>query len=199
MGIHGRDILDDAGIEPRLELEVVGFRVALVSALRHKLRVALGGVDHELALVECTAHGFLDIDVFALIQSEHHAGEVREVGCLDKDGLKLVAHLVEHLAEIGVDLGVGMCCGRFAAAFRIGIDVAHGHDVGQTRLVHLTEHLGAAVGHADPCDVYLAELGETLLFVLLLLGGEDVGGARCHASHHHARGGETRSLQEIAA
>ena len=142
--------------------------MALVTALRHQIGVTLGSVDHELALLERTAHGLLHVDVLALVEREHHAGEVREVGSLDHNGLELVAHLVEHLAEISVYFCVGMRCGRFAATLRLGIDVAHGHDVGQARLVELAHYLGAAVGHADPCDVDLAEFGETLLLVLLL-------------------------------
>ncbi len=168
MSVDGRHVLYDARVEPRLELEIVGLRVALVTALRHQIRVALGGVDHELALLERAAHRLLDVYVLTLIKREHYAREMREVGSLDHDGLELVAHLVEHLAEIGVYLGVGMRRGRFAAALRLGVDVAHRHDVRQTRLVELAHHLGAAVGHADPRYVDFAELGETLLLVLLL-------------------------------
>ena len=116
MGVNVCNILDDASLNPLAELEVVSLRVTLITALCYKIWVTLCSSDHKFALKECTTHWLLDIDVLTLIQSQHHAREVREVGSLHNYRLKLVAHLIEHLAEVGINLCIGMSLDRLLTA-----------------------------------------------------------------------------------
>ena len=99
VGSNGGHILDDAGLFPSLELEIVGFGMALVTHLGNDI-IFLGGPHHDLNLLEGTCHRFLHIDMLAIADGFDGDGEVRMVGHTYRDGIDLVSHLLEHLAEI---------------------------------------------------------------------------------------------------
>ena len=102
------DVLDDAGVLPGLELEVVRLGVALVAHLRGELGVLPRGRHQQFALVEGARHGLFHIDVLAAVEGEHRDREMREVRDGDAHGVEVVRVLVEELAEILEQLRLGV-------------------------------------------------------------------------------------------
>ena len=93
------NVLDQAGFFPCLELEVVGFRVSLVTHLCNNTEF-LFGTHHHFNFLEGAGHRFFYIYVFSMSHCLDRDREMGMVRCTNCNGVDLVGHLVEHLAEI---------------------------------------------------------------------------------------------------
>lgn len=149
VGGDRRNVLDDSGVFPCLELEIIPFGVALVAHLVDYL-VLFCRFHHQLDLVERACHRLLGIDVLAERHRQHTDREVREVRNPDRNGVDLVAHLVEHLPEILEARHVRELLQRLFGVRGPHVYVAQRDDVGLARFSELAENFAAPV--ADPAD-----------------------------------------------
>ena len=187
------DVLDDAGVLPGLELEVVRLGVALVAHLRGELGVLPRGGHQQLALVEGARHGLFHIHVLAAVEGEHRDGEMREVRDGDAHGVEMVRVLVEELAEVLEQLRLGELGDGLAAFGALRVHVAQGDDVAEAGPGEIVDDLGAAVRDADGREAHLGPLGGRR-------GGavEALGGKVLHAEDGAGRA-EAGRLQEVAS
>ena len=137
VGRYGGHVLDDTGLEPCLELEIVGFGVPLVAHLSGQ---------KQFSLMECPHHGFFQINVLAVRQRHHGHGEVDMVGHGSHYGLEIVAALLEQFAEVAVALGSGKHVEHLLALAAVKVNIAQGrhfyhagtHEVGHVLLAPVT-------------------------------------------------------------
>ena len=186
------NILDDAGVLPGLELEVIGVGVALVAHLGGQLGMLPGGGHQQFALVECPGHRLLHIHVLAIVHGEHRHGEMGKVRDGDAHGVKVVGIFLEELAEVLEDLRLGMGGDGFAAFLALRVHVAQGGELAQAGAVEFVDDLLAAVRDADGGEAHLgALLGG-------LRGGGILRGEALHAEQDAGRA-EAGRLQEVAS
>ena len=188
------DILDNASLLPCLELEIVGFGVALVAHLRGEFGVTVGHLDEELALLEGADEGLLAIDVLAGLHSGHADEEMGVVGHTDGHGVELVGVLVEELTEVGEPLSVGVHSQHLLALFALKVNVAQRHDVHHAGLGELLDVLLTAVADADVGNLHFVALGSRGGLHFLLAGGQHLGGSQSRACCK-----QTNSLEEISS
>ena len=99
MSCDGSYILDQSGLFPGFELEVICFGVSLVTHLCNDT-VFLFAFHHQLHFMESTGHRFFNIYMFAM---SHSFDGYREMGMVwnpHRNSIYLICHLIEHLAEI---------------------------------------------------------------------------------------------------
>ena len=131
VGGNGGNIFDDARFFPGFELEVVGFRVTLVTHLCYQFRVFLSGFHHQLHFVKSAGHGFFYKHVFAQSHRHHGNREVRMIGYTHGNRFYLAAHFIEHGTEIletryiGKLFQYGLCMGG------AHIHIAKSNELGQ--------------------------------------------------------------------
>ena len=141
------DVLDHAGIDPLLELEVVGFGVPLVAHLRGDL-VLLRGGHHQLDLTEAVGHRLLAVDVLSLRHRQHGDGEVREIRDSHAHGVDVVAHGVEHGAEVAESRDVRKELEHLLRVRGFHVGVAERHDGRQARVMKRRNNFLPAVADA---------------------------------------------------
>ena len=187
------NVLDDAGVFPGLELEVVRLRMTLVAHLGGEFRVLPRGSHQQLALMEGARHGLFHIHVLAAVEGQHRDGEMREVRDGDANRVEMVRVLVEELAEILEELRLRIFGDGLAAFSALRVHVAQGDELTEAGAFELVDDLGAAVGDADGGEAHLGPLGGRR-------GGavEALGGKVLHAQDSAGRT-ETGRLQEITS
>ena len=136
-------ILDDSGVLPCLELEVVALRVALVTHLGH-YAVFLFSLHHELALIEGMSHRLLHVYIDSQRHGKHADREVAVVRSTDADSIDLVSHFSEHLAEILITWNVRMPLKGLLSMFRTHVDVAQCNDFAKFGSLELLDDLTAS-------------------------------------------------------
>ena len=181
---YGRHILDDAGIHPRLELEVVGLGVTLITHLCRQIGAFAGGLHQQFGLVEGARQRLLDINMFARSQRQHRNREVRMIGRRNRHGIEEVACLVEEFAEVAEKLGLGIHRHHLLGVFGAHIHITQSHYLDHARLGKFLDNLAAAVTDADVGYLHLFAFGFCILCLLTI---KQRGAAHCQTgrSHHH--------------
>ena len=158
VGGDGGDILDDACLLPGLELEIVGFGVALVSDLCGKVRMTAGILHQQLRLHEGACHGLLYVDVLAFVEGHHTNGEVDMVRNSCQDGIELRTGLLEHLTEVVEAFGLRVFFQYFLHMLAFKVDVAKCNDLDEARLFELLNVEGTLVADADIGNLHFVGL-----------------------------------------
>ena len=189
------DILYDAGIEPGLELEVVGVGMALVTDLGSQLGMPPGAVHHKLSLMEGAAHRLFEVDVLALAHGEHRDREVGVVRNCSCNCFELISALVEHLAIVTESLGLGIHPEDLLALRSVDVHVAEGDHVDHAGLGEFADDLLTTVTYSDKGDLDLLAtrfgLGQASDKTLFC---QDFSRGQCHAGRCYRHG-----LQEISS
>ena len=153
MGGNGGNILDNTGLFPCLELEIVRLGMSLVTHLGDNA-VFLGPTHHDLYLLECAGHRFLYIYMFAV---RHRLDRDREVGMIRHAyayGIDLVRHPVEHRAEV---LKTGRFREHVDNLLRVRgshVHVAESYYVTQTCVIQFLGDLAPSLSDADERYIY---------------------------------------------
>ena len=194
----GGDILDDACLLPRLELEVVAFGVALVTYLGGQFGMTACHLHEEFSFEEGTRHGLLQIDVLAVGERHHGNGEVDVVGHGSHHGFEVAGSFLEQLAEVAEALDVGVFLQHFLALLSVEVYVAEGGDFDHPRTEEVVEVLFAAIADADEGNLYLF-----FLCICGLTGSHEVGSG-CGGQRGHTAEGDTSNagahgLEEVSA
>ena len=150
--VHERDdlrhVLDDAGLGPGLELEVVVAGVSLVPHLRDN--AAFRRSRHQqIDFAKRLRDRLLDVDVLPVAHGVHRGREMGMVRRGDDHGVELRAHLVEHRAEVPKHRNRREQFARLGGVCGIEIDVAEGGHVHQPGRGEGLDHVAAAVADAD--------------------------------------------------
>ena len=155
VGVNPVDILDDAGLAPGLELEIILSGMALVTHLGHHLGMAFGRLHQKPVLMEGAGQGFLAIDMDSFLDGAHGYREVGEVRRGYEHGLDILSHFVKHLAEILVALGLGEHSHYLCRVLCAHIHITKGDHVGKAGLGDLLGILVTPMADANKCDIDL--------------------------------------------
>ncbi len=186
------DVLDDAGLGPRLELEVVVAGVSLVPHLGDDAGLR-GGRRQQFDFAKRLCERLLDVDVLPVPHRVHRRREMGMVGRGDDHGVELRAHLVEHRAEVPKRGNRRKQPAQFGGVRGIEVHVAEGDDLHQPRRGERLDHVAAAVADADERHAESA-IGRWHP------GGRSGRLAPRRARHHgERRASEHRSGHELAA
>ena len=130
--VDARHVPDDAGLGPRLELEVVVARVALVAHLRD--HAGLRGHGHQqVDLAERVGERLLDVDVLAARHRVHRRREVAVIRRADETASIAGAGLLEHRAEVAESRDVRVEAPDLGRVRALEVHVAEGHEGDQSR------------------------------------------------------------------
>ena len=155
---YGMYILDDARFHPRLELEVVGFGMSLVTHLSHHVRTLACGFHQQLGFVEGACHRLFHVYVLARCQCQHGDREVRVVGRSDGYGVEVLSGLVEQLAEVAELLCLRVHADYLLCMRCTHVYVAQGHYVYHLGFGKVFDDLHASVTDTDISNLYFFAL-----------------------------------------
>lgn len=145
--IDARDVFDDPGFGPRLELEKVRTGVTLVSHLGD--HTGAGGLGHEqLDLLKGVGQRFLEVDMLAGRHTGHRYREVGKIGRGNRDRVEFVSFPRQHLAEVAVERNVAESGAGFGAVFALEVDVGSGDKLDEISGAKEFDILRAAIADA---------------------------------------------------
>ena len=152
-GRDPRHILDDARLDPGLELEIVRLGMPLISHLPRDI-VFLLGRHHQADLPEAVPHRLLAINILPLRHRQHGDRKVGEVGHRHAHRINAPAEGVEHLPKIGEPRHIGKHLQNRPRVRRADVGVAQGHDVGLPRGVQRSDIIRSAVADAAAGEIH---------------------------------------------
>ena len=100
VGSDSSNVFDNSRIHPGFKLEIVCFRMSLISYLSNQVRTFKRSLHQQFRFIEGTCQRFLYIYVLSGCQSQHTDREMRMVGSSNCYSIKFVTGLIKHLAEI---------------------------------------------------------------------------------------------------
>ena len=153
VGCDSGYILDDTGFLPGFKLEIIPFRVPLVTHLRHHA-ILLGRTHHDFNLMERPRHRLLYIHVDAMRHSLNRNREMGMVRHAYRYRVNLARHLVEHRTEVLIAGNFREHMDNLLRMFCTHIHIAKSHHVTKPRVVQLFGNLATAVPNTDECDIY---------------------------------------------
>ena len=148
-------ILDDPCIHPSFKLEVVCFRVSLISHLSSQVRTFKGSLHQQFRLIESTGQRFFHIHVFAGSQSQHTDREVRVIRSSNCYSIKLVTSLVKHLAEVSELFRFRIHAHHLSCMFSSHVYITQSHNLYHTRTCKILYNLLSTVSNANIGYFYL--------------------------------------------
>ena len=101
---HSSHIFDYTRIHPSLKLEIIGFRMPLISYLSYQIRTFQCSLHKQFRLIECTRQRLFHIDMLTGCQSQHGDRKVGVVGGGYSHSVKVIASLIKHLTKIAETL-----------------------------------------------------------------------------------------------
>ena len=164
--------------------------MSLVTDLGGKVWMLPGRSHHQFSLMEGPAHRLLDVDVLALVQSQHRDREMGMVrnGC--SDSIELIATLVEHFPVVTESLSLGVHREDLLALRSIDVDITQGDDFNHLGLGKLGDDLFTAVSYSDISDLdfFAPWLGRASQPACEPFFTEYITRSQCHAGRCHGHG-----------
>ena len=163
VGSDGRYILNDTGFCPSFELEVVCFRVSLITHLCHLVRTFLGSIHQQFGFVESACQWLFHKHMLAFGQCQHTDGEVRVVWRSNSYCFEFVTCFVEHLAEVAE----AFCFREFGqyllALSAVQIDIAQRNNIYLLCSFKVANDLCTTVADTDEGNLHLVGTCSLLL------------------------------------